>query len=328
MRKHLLPLLVALLLLFTVVAVSSAQDAPLVLGLSVPSLEEEGFFATLVAEAQAAAEDADAELVVLNADNDVATEASNIEQLIADAVSAILLYPVDVTSAAELIAQANEANIPVLLIGATLPTDAEAEVAATVGADAAAVGELAASFFCENAAEGSTVVALSGIAGLEEDTELDAEDARLTTVQGQLEGLAAAMEDNCAGVNVVAETTETYTNADSLTFAGENLNRNVDGVFVPNAELALEMVGLVRELRLRGLNIVTLGVTPETLGALETNRLAGIISATPESLGKLSVETAVALLGGDEVEAAINADLTLVDADSVAAFRCLNPGGC
>ncbi|MBC7869749.1 MAG: substrate-binding domain-containing protein [Chitinophagaceae bacterium] len=323
MRHKIFALVIVTALFFGVVAVSSAQNANLTIGLSVPSLEETGFFATLTAEAQNAADAADAQLTILSADDDPAIEADNLAQLIADGVDALLIYPLDAATVIAGVQAANEANIPVLLLGEDVErTESEIEVASLVAADPAAIGELAASYFCENVSEGSTVVALAGISGLEADTELAEDDYRVVALQAELEGLSAVLASDCATITLTAQETATFTNEDSTAFLSNALGSNVGGVFAPNGELALSTIRAARAARLlSSIKILAAEVTPETLGAIESNRLAGIVSATPESLGQIGVETVLAVLGGEEVESTVSVELALVTSESVLEFR-------
>jgi len=327
MRQRALLLFTLALLLFGAVAISSAQN--ITIGLSVPSLPEEGFFSTLVTEAQTAAETAGVDLIVLSADDDPAVEAANITDLINQGVSALLVYPLDTEATLTSLLAANEADIPVFLLGDDVEkVESGLETAGLIAADPTAVGERAAEFFCEEVANGKSVLALSGISGVAEDTELAEDDYRLVALQAELEAFSAAMEANCAGVNVVLEESTTYTNADSITFLAGTLNADVAGLFVPNAELTLNSLRTARSMRLlSGLKIISTEVTPETLGALESSRIAGIISAEPASLGQLGIETAVTTLNDGDLEALAPVELALVDTESVAAYRPYCPPG-
>ncbi len=323
MRHKIFALVIVTALFFGVVAVSSAQNVNLTIGLSVPSLEETGFFATLTAEAQNAADAADAQLTILSADDDPAIEADNLAQLIADGVDALLIYPLDAATVIAGVQAANEANIPVFLLGEDVErTESEIEVASLVAADPTAIGELAASYFCENVSEGSSVVALAGISGLEADAELAEDDYRVVALQAELEGISAALASDCAAISYTAQEGDTFTNEDSIAYLSNALGSNVGGVFAPNGELALATIRAARAARLlSSIKILAAEVTPETLGAIESNRLAGIVSATPESLGQIGVETVLAVLGGEEVESTVSVQLALVTSESVLEFR-------
>ena len=201
-------------------------------------------------------------------------------------------------------------------------TESEIEVASLVAADPTAIGELAASYFCENVSEGSSVVALAGISGLEADAELAEDDYRVVALQAELEGISAALASDCAAISYTAQEGDTFTNEDSIAYLSNALGSNVGGVFAPNGELALATIRAARAARLlSSIKILAAEVTPETLGAIESNRLAGIVSATPESLGQIGVETVLAVLGGEEVESTVSVQLALVTSESVLEFR-------
>lgn len=322
MSKKIFGVLFISALLLGLVTVGSAQT--ITIGLSVPEAptEGEGFFVTVIDVMQTTGEAAGVDLMVRAAEFDPATQAADIAELIAAEVSVLMVYPVDPLSIADALAAANEAGIPVVLLGSDVDrVETELETAAVIAADPAAVGEQTAAVFCESMAEGSTVLALSGIAGLDADAELSMDDFRVVELDAQLAAFSQAMAENCAGVTVMVEDTDTYLNVDSLAYLQANLSASLKGVFTSNAELAIQALTAARQARVRGLEIVTLGVTPETLGAIESGRLKGIINITPESLGQLAVETALAVVAGEDVEALVPAELTLVTLEAVNAFR-------
>ncbi|HSR29655.1 MAG TPA: substrate-binding domain-containing protein, partial [Anaerolineae bacterium] len=100
--------------------VAEATDTPVVeekrtLGLSLSTLNNP-FFVTLKEGAEAAAGAAGVELVVVDAQDDSAREATNIEDLIQKEVDLLLVNPTDADAIVPSIEKANEAGIPVFTI--------------------------------------------------------------------------------------------------------------------------------------------------------------------------------------------------------------------
>ncbi|HSG17799.1 MAG TPA: substrate-binding domain-containing protein, partial [Anaerolineae bacterium] len=86
-----------------------------VLGLSLSTLNNP-FFVTLAEGAQEAADAAGSELIVVDAQDDPAQEATNMEDLIQRGVDAIMVNPTDADAIVPSIQKANDAGIPVFTI--------------------------------------------------------------------------------------------------------------------------------------------------------------------------------------------------------------------
>ncbi|NWF69754.1 MAG: substrate-binding domain-containing protein, partial [Chloroflexi bacterium] len=93
MNRKVLFLVILAAMLVAPLTLVTAQDS-YTLGLSLSTLNNP-FFVTLRDGAQAAADAAGAQLVVVDSQDDPATEAANMEDLIAQGVDAILVNPTD-----------------------------------------------------------------------------------------------------------------------------------------------------------------------------------------------------------------------------------------
>ncbi|TVR25481.1 MAG: D-ribose ABC transporter substrate-binding protein, partial [Anaerolineaceae bacterium] len=131
------------------------------LGLSVSTLNNP-FFVTLVDGAQEAADAMGIELIVVDAQDSPSTEASNIEDLIAQGVDAILINPTDSDAVVPSVLSANDAGIPVFTIDRSANGG---EVVSHIASDNVAGGALAAQFLCHKLEGEGSVVELEGIAG-------------------------------------------------------------------------------------------------------------------------------------------------------------------
>ncbi len=130
------------------VGVASAQDAGITIGLSLSTLNNP-FFVTLRDGAQAAADELGVELIVVDAQDDPSTEAANIQDLIAQGVSAILVNPTDADAIVPSIEAANAAGIPVFTVDRGA---AAGEVVSHIASDNVAGGAMAARFLCSDEA--------------------------------------------------------------------------------------------------------------------------------------------------------------------------------
>src|SRR5438034_380140 len=157
MRRGLL--IVGVLLLLSVIPLYAA--APPTVGLSLSTLNNP-FFVDLRDGAQAAAKKMNVNLVVVDAQNDSAREASQIEDLIQKKVAVIAINPTDSDAIVPTIKKINAARIPVITVdrGAN-----GGVVAAHIASDNVAGGKMAAQYVAKRLKGKGSVVMLEGTAG-------------------------------------------------------------------------------------------------------------------------------------------------------------------
>ncbi len=296
-RKSALFVLIVVLAAFPLGALH-AQDGGYTLGLSLSTLNNP-FFVTLRDGAQAAADRLGVELIVLDSQDDPATEAANMEDLIAQGVDAILVNPTDIDAIVPSILAANDAGIPVFTIDRGA---AGGEVVSHIASDNVAGGRMAAEFLCNALGGEGMVVELEGIAGT-------------SAARDRGEGFNAYMSESCAGVEIVARQTANFNRAEGLTVFENILQAQdqIDGVFAHNDEMILGAIeaataaGRAEDIVFVGFDAVNDAVT-----AVNEGRLAATVAQQPALMGQLGVERAVAYLGGEEVDASIPVDLRIV----------------
>lgn len=297
MRKLFLLVLAAALVLGA--GVVSAQE-DITIGLSLSTLNNP-FFVTLRDGAQAAADDLGVELVVVDAQDDPATEAANIQDLIAQGVDAILINPTDADAIVPSIEAANAAGIPVFTVDRSA---AAGEVVSHIASDNVAGGMLAARFLCEQLGGAGNVVELEGIAGT-------------SAARDRGQGFNDYMSANCAGVTIVARQTANFNRAEGLTVF-ENIlqaNETVNGVFAHNDEMILGAIEAAAAAGREGIVFVGFDAVADAVAAVEGGTLAATVAQQPDLMGMLALESAVAYLGGETVEASIPVALSLVTAE-------------
>ena len=273
------------------------------LGLSVSTLNNP-FFVTLRDGAEAAAGEAGVQLVVVDAQDDAAQEATNIEDLIEQGVAALLINPTDAAAIVPSIQRANEAGIPVF----TIDRAAEGgEVVSHIASDNVAGGRMAAEFLCNALGGEGNVVELEGIAGT-------------SAARDRGQGFNEYMSEECPGVTIVARQTANFNRAEGLTVFENILTAepDIDGVFAHNDEMILgaieaaEAAGRAGEITFVGFDAID-----DAVAAVRDGRLAATVAQQPALMGELGVQTAVAYLNGESVEAYIPVDLELITADNV-----------
>lgn len=165
MLKRMLTALLAGLILQPVAAL--AADKEIVIGMSVPGLQFP-FFVAMKNEAEAAAAKLGAKIVFADAENQSSKQASDVENLVAQGVQAILISPMTTDSLVPAIEAAVKAGIPVATVDRKANTD---EVLVHVGADNVQGGRAAAKFIIDKLGDKGSVIELEGTPGASAATD-------------------------------------------------------------------------------------------------------------------------------------------------------------
>jgi len=278
-------------------AAPAEADEDITIGLSLSTLNNP-FFVTLKDGAEAAASAAGITLIVVDSQDDPATEATNMEDLIQQGVDAILVNPTDADAISPSIEKANAAGIPVFTIdrGAS-----GGEVISHIASDNVAGGAMAAQFLCEAVGGEGNVVELEGIAGT-------------SAARDRGQGFNDYMASDCAGVTIVAKQTANFNRAEGLTVF-ENIlqaEAEVNGVFAHNDEMILGALEAAQAAGREGIVFVGFDAVDDAVAAVDAGTLAATVAQQPSEMGRLGVEKALAFLSGTSVDAYVPVDLALV----------------
>lgn len=278
-----MPVLIALL----AVAVLPLQaGAPPAVGLSISTLNNP-FFVDLRDGAQAAAKRLNVNLIVLDAQNDSAREASGIEDLIQKKVAVIMINPTDSDAIVPTVKKINAAKIPVVTVdrGAN-----GGDIAAHIASDNVAGGMMAAEYVGKRLGGKGRVVMLEGIAGT---------SAARDRGKGFREGLK-----KFPGITIVASQTADFDRAKGLSVM-ENIlqaQKKIDAVFAQNDEMALGAIQAIEAAkRQKEVFVVGFDAIADALGAVKGGKMAATIAQQPKEMGRLAVEAAVNILGKKSV---------------------------
>ncbi len=296
--KKFISLLIVSLMILSLAACSSGEvlDTPDVqtIGLVISTLDNP-FFVDLQTGAQEKADEIGAKLVVLDSQDDPAKEMSNVEDLISQGVSAIMINPTDSDAVAGAIKAANEASIPVV----TLDRGANGgEVVSHIASDNVAGGKLAGEFIVEQLGGKGKVVELEGIPGA-------------SAARDRGEGFNSAIANT--DIEVVAKQTANFDRAEGLSVM-ENIlqaQAEIDAVFAHNDEMAL---GALEAIKTSGRNIMVVGfdATDDAKASVANGEMAATVEQLPKQIGSLGVDTVIKYLNEEAVDAVIPVPLQLV----------------
>ena len=294
-------LAVAAVLAIGPVASSAGAAGRPTVGLAISTLNNP-FFVDLRDGAQAAAAKAGIALVVLDAQNDPARQASSVEDLIAKKVGAVIINPTDSDAIVPIVKKLNAAKIPVITVDRAANGGT---VAAHIASDNVAGGRMAAAYVARRLKGKGNVVMLEGIAG---------SSAARDRGKGFREGL-----QKFPGIKIVASQTADFDRSKGLTVM-ENIlqaQKKIDAVFAQNDEMALGAVQAIEGAkRQQAMFVVGFDAIADALKAVNEGRIAATIAQQPKVMGRLAVEAAASRLKGGKVAKFTPVPLRLVTKNS------------
>ena len=270
------------------------------------------FFNQMNEGATQAAENAGANLVIFNANNDPAAQNNAIETYIAEGVSAIIVVAIDVNGVMPAVQQAADAGIHVLAVDAILP---EGPQKTQIGVDnGGAGGDIGAHFlsYVDDAMGGSAKIGIVG-----------ALNSFIQNVRQEGFETAIAANGNVEVVGVV----DGRNIQDNALAAAENLmtgNPDMNAIYA-TGEPAL--VGAIAAVEAQGatdrVKVFGWDLTAQVIKAIDDGYVEAVVQQDPHGMGAAAVDASMTLIGGGEVEPVIDVPITIVTKDNVDDFRSM-----
>ena len=273
----------------------TSTEASGTVGFSVSTLNNP-FFVTLTDGAEAKAKEAGIELIVVDAGDDAAKQASDIEDLLSKNISVLLVNPVDSDAVAPAVEDAIAQGVKVIAVDRGVNG---VEIDCSIASDNVAGAKMATEYLVTLVGEGAKVAELEGVPG-----------ASATIDRG--EGFHVVADEQ---LDVVSKQTANFNRSEGMTVMENMLQANADiqGVFAHNDEMAL---GALEAISGKEIVVVGFDATDDAIAAIKEGKMAATVAQQPELMGSTAVETAVKLLAGETVEASIPVEVTLITADN------------
>lgn len=270
----------------------STADEDVKIGLSISTLNNP-FFVSLRDVIVEEAETKGYEVIVVNAQDDAATEISGIEDLIQQNVDVLLVNPTDSAAVSSAVQSANNAGIPVITIDRSAD---DGEVETLITSDNVAGGEMAANFILEQLGEDAKVVEIEGVAG-----------ASATRERGEgFHNIAAEQLD------IIASQPADFDRTKGLTVMENTLqgNSDIEAVFAHNDEMAL---GALEAIKAAGRDIIIIGFdgVEDAIVSVEAGELTATVAQQPDMMGQEAIAATESVLAGEELEEIIKVPLEL-----------------
>jgi ribose transport system substrate-binding protein len=273
-----------------------AQQGEATVGLSISTLNNP-FFVSLRDGAQAEATAKGLKLITVNAENDPAKQIAGVEDLIQKKVPVIMINPTDSDAVANVVKEATSAGIKVISLDRAVNG---AAVSAHIASDNVAGGKMAGEFLVKKIGGKGNVVELIGVPGSSAARERGQgfESVLKANPQVKLVSAQPADFDRAKGLSVMENTLQG--------------NRDVQGVFAQNDEMALGAERALEEAGLKSVPVVGFDATPDAVAAVKAGKLAATVQQRPEVIGKLGIDTAMRLIDGETVDKNIPVPLDLI----------------
>ena len=253
-------------------------------------------------------EEASGEFIVKDAGGDIATQESDIRDLVAAGVDFLVVAPLEDNGLQGALQEAMDNEIPVILVDRAIAGEAGTHYTTAIMSDFVWEGEQCAKALMEALPDGGNVVIING--GYDSSTSTDRQD-----------GFVNALD--AAKYPIVGEQDGEWL-MDKAQSVMENIiqaqgGENIDAVFcvtddmVQGAMNAIEAAGLEP-----GKDILTMGIdgTRAAFEAIESGRQLASCTCTPY-FGGIVVETIAKIINGDEIPANITNQDTLYTKDNV-----------
>jgi len=304
MKKAWLLILISLIVI-TGVSFTSCQPAEeetKTIGFAVSTLANP-FFVTMKEGGEEKAAELGIEMITLDAQDSSEKQSSQIEDLIASNVDVIIVNPTDSDAVVASVKEANNAGIPVITV--TRPSNG-GEVVQHLDIDNSFAGRLVAEEMVKVLGEKGKVAILEGIAGA-------------PSAEARQSGFMEVIK-NYPDIEVVSSLTANYSREEGASVMEDVLQGNpeLDAVYAHNDEMALGAVrAVIAADRLDEIKIFGIDAVDDAIEAIKAGEMVATVKQQPALQMATAVESAFAIMNGEEVEELVIIPLVLVNKDNI-----------
>lgn len=253
-------------------------------------------------------EEAGGEFIVKDAGGDIATQESDIRDLVAAGVDFLVVAPLEDNGLQGALQEAMDNEIPVILVDRAIAGEAGTHYTTAIMSDFVWEGEQCAKALMEALPDGGNVVIING--GYDSSTSTDRQD-----------GFVNALD--AAKYPIVGEQDGEWL-MDKAQSVMENIiqaqgGENIDAVFCVTDDMVQGAMNAIEAADLEpGKDILTMGIdgTRAAFEAIESGRQLASCTCTPY-FGGIVVETIAKIINGEEIPANITNQDTLYTKDNV-----------
>ena len=248
------------------------------------------------------------EVVAINADNDVAKQNKDIQDLVSAGIDILIINPVNEDGPSAGIDACDRAGIPVV----SVDKNVTAEIASWVGRDNAEMGRLVGENLIEmlggiEAATG-TILEIQGTAGS-------------TTMMARRDGFNEAIA-TAPNLTVVKSSYCDFDRSKAIPATQDLLqaNKDVVAIFGHNDDMAMGAAQVCREQGMDDVLVTGVDGLMEAVLKISEGEYACSTSNDPVLLAHTAVDTAIKILNGETVDAFVDAGTVVIDETNVAEY--------
>lgn len=261
---------------------------------SLKTITNDAFQKAIADSVQAAVEGAGHEfsLVTAGAQTAVATQVTQVEDLLTKGIDGLVLSPMDSNAVIPIMKKAKEAGVPVVLVDSGVEAGNEDLYLSFIATDNFNCGKLAGERMAKEVGEGGKVLLVRGANGSM------AGDNRADGFKAGLEG---------SGVEIVGEQPGDWSN-DKAMQVMENMlqaNEQVDGIFSCSDVMLDGILQALKDSERVGPVIISVDGSDNGKELIKNGEILGSMAQFPDKMGPLAVETLLAILDGTKTEADI-----------------------
>lgn len=297
---------------FMLLAMSTAQaEGPYRIGITQNNVGVDSYQTTYEsAFERAAAEMGNVEVVVLDAGGDVARQIGQVRNLIQQQMDAIIIWPTNGQAVIPAIRQAHGAGIPVVVTNSKIAEAGLEFIAAFSGPDNVRQGISSAEMMCDALGGEGQIVQISGQPGY-------------TTAMERATGFEERLAEACPNVELMETQPGNWNRERAQRVMEDFLTKydRIDGVYAGDDNMGVGALNAAKGAG-RADEIMFIGATNFAVGydAIERGEYYGSIYQSPVDDAEAALQTALAVLAGEEVPKMNFFDTPKITAENLEEF--------
>ncbi|UFJ42683.1 sugar ABC transporter substrate-binding protein [Brevibacillus humidisoli] len=268
---------------------SAANSDKIVIGAALPDFDDKWLSYLQDGMKQYEATQENVEVIYVDAMNDASKQLSQIENFIQQQVDAIVMVPVDTTSAPNMVEKANAANVPIVVVNRQY--EGVEKATAYVGSESIKAGLMQMEEVAKLLDGKGNIVIMNGQMGHE---------AQIKRTEGNKQII-----DKYPEMQVVLEGTGEWDRAKGMALMENWLQtgKQIDAVVSNNDEMAIgAIMALEAAGKLEHVIVAGIDATPDALEYVKSGQLKVTVFQNATGQGKGGLETAIKAAKGEQVE--------------------------
>lgn len=288
-------------------ATAPAAAKKIVIGFSQCTLDSP-FYVALMDAAKADAKAKGAELIYVDAQNNVSKQNNDVMDLISKGINVLIINPVQAEGIQPALDAAKKAGIKIIAVDRPVTGDVDS----FIGRDNKAMGKLA----------GEKAVDLLGGKGNAKGVILELQgDAGGKVMEARRDGFHEAVDAE-KGIKVIQSPYCDYTRSKAIAAAQDifQANKDINLIYGHNDDMALGGVQVAEQNGIKGIKVVGVDGLMEAVKAIADGKYDATAGNDPGVLGKLAITAAVDLANGKTVEKYYDGGTVLIDKTNAQSY--------